>query len=111
VAVAWLVRGDRVLASLEVPSNRRARAKGLIGREGLEGGMVLSPCRSVHTFGMRFAIDVAFLDADNVVLCTLTLRPQRLSMPRRRARCVIEARAGAFERWGLEVGQELEVRM
>jgi len=111
VAVAWLVRGDRVLASLEVPSSRRARAKGLIGRDGIEGAMVLSPCRSVHTFGMKFTIDVAFLDADDVVVNVLTMEPQRLSMPRRRARRVIEARAGAFERWELEVGQKLEVRM
>jgi len=109
--VTWLVRGDRVLASLEVPLSRRARAKGLIGRDGIEGAMVLSPCRSVHTFGMKFAIDVAFLDGNDVVVAVVTMQPRRVSMPRRRARRVIEAKAGAFERWELEVGQELEVRM
>ena len=58
---------------------------------------------------MRFPIDVAFLDADGCVLAVRTMRPWRATVPVRRARSVVEAEAGAFERWGLSVGDQLEV--
>ena len=63
----WLVRDGTVLASLVVPSNRRERGRGLLGRDGFEGAMLISPARSVHTVRMRFSIDVALLDADGVI--------------------------------------------
>ncbi len=107
--MAWLVAGERVLASAECPTGHRARARGLIGRESFDGAMVLEPCRSIHTFGMRFPIDVAYLDRDGVVLDVHTVAPRRVSMPRWKARTVVEARAGAFERWNLAVGDTLEV--
>ena len=57
-AVAWLVRGDDMLCSVEVASTHADRVRGLLGRDGLEGGLLLPRCRSVHTMGMRFPIDV-----------------------------------------------------
>jgi uncharacterized membrane protein (UPF0127 family) len=59
---------------------------------------------------MRFAIDVAFCRADGVVLRISSLRPWRLSPLVWRAAFVIEAEAGAFERWGLRVGDQVEVK-
>jgi uncharacterized membrane protein (UPF0127 family) len=106
----WLCRGDEVLASCEVASTRAARRKGLLGVDGIEGALVLTPARAVHTFGMRFALDVAFLDGEGVVVDALTMRRHRLGAPRWRARSVVEAEAGAFERWGLRRGDRLEVR-
>jgi hypothetical protein len=106
----WLVRGDRVLASLEVASSRRERRRGLLGRDGLEGALLLERTRSVHTLGMRFPIDVAHLDGDGVVLKVATMRPWRLGWPVTGARSVVEAEAGSFERWGLAVGDVLEAR-
>lgn len=108
--MAWLVSEARVLASAEVASTRAARRRGLLGRDHLEGALVLRPCRSVHTFGMRFPLDVAFLDADGTVLKTARLRRNRVTLPVRHAQLVIEAQAGAFERWGLCVGDVVEVR-
>ena len=108
-AVSWLVRDGDVLASLEVAATRRARRRGLIGRDGVEGALLLEHTRSVHTFGMRFAIDVAFLDANRTVIRTTTMRPHRLGRPSFGARSVIEAEAGCFERWRLRVGYVLEV--
>src|ERR1019366_3155927 len=58
----------------------------------------------VHTIGMRFAIDVAFLSDDLRVVAVVTMRPQRIAFPRRGGRSVLEAQAGAFERWGLTPG-------
>jgi uncharacterized membrane protein (UPF0127 family) len=44
-----------------------------------------------------------------VVVGTTTMAPWRIGLPRRRARSLIEAEAGAFERWGLRVGDHLEI--
>ncbi|HZM30806.1 MAG TPA: DUF192 domain-containing protein [Acidimicrobiales bacterium] len=108
--MAWLLRDGEVLASLETTEGRRARARGLLGRDGIEGAMLLAPARSVHTVGMRFPIDVAFCDADLRVLRTVTLARHRVSRPMWRARAVIEAEAGAFARWNLREGDQLEVK-
>ena len=108
--MAWLVRDGEVLASVEVADSFGARLKGLLGRRGLDGAMLLRPARSVHTVGMRFAIDVAYCDAGLRVQEVATMRPHRLARPRMRARCVVEAEAGAFERWRLLPGDQLELK-
>ncbi len=106
----WLLRDGRVLASLEVATSRRDRRRGLLGKDGFEGALLIDHARSVHTIGMRFPIDVAHLDGDHVVLRTCTMSRNRLGLPVWHAHCVLEAEAGSFARWGLEAGQELEVR-
>jgi hypothetical protein len=106
--MAWLLRDGEVLASLEVADERSTRRRGLLGRDGIEGALLLTPARSVHTIGMQFPIDVAWLDADLTVLRTARLSRNRLSRPVLRARCVLEAEAGSFARWGVQVGDELE---
>jgi uncharacterized membrane protein (UPF0127 family) len=106
----WLVRDGEVLASLEVATSWRERRKGLMGRDGVEGALLLRPCTSVHTAGMRFDIDVAFCDEHLKVLETVRMRRWRLGLPRRGARSVLEAEAGAFDRWRLRPGDQLEVK-
>jgi uncharacterized membrane protein (UPF0127 family) len=109
-AMAWLMSDARVLASAELAETRAARRKGLLGRSELDGALVIRPCRGVHTIGMKFAIDVAFVDQDGVVVKTLQMARHRISMPVFPTRTVIEANAGAFARWGLRVGDVIEVR-
>lgn len=106
----WLVRDGRVLAALEVATTRRSRRRGLLGRDGIEGALLLSPARSVHTFGMRFPIDVAHLDRDGIVLRTTRMRPGRLGAFVWRSRSVLECESGSLERWNVDVGDELEIR-
>ena len=108
--MTWLLRDGDVLAAAEVATGLAGRTKGLLGRTEYEGAMVLPRTRSVHTVGMRFPIDVAFCDKEMVVVGVTTLRPWRMSVPRRRGRSVVEAQAGAFDRWGLRVGDKLELR-
>lgn len=109
--MAWLVRDGEVLASLEVARGVRERARGLLGRDSFEGALLIERTRAVHTIGMRFPIDVAFLDRSLRVLDTVApLRPWRLTRPRLRARHVLEAPAGAFERWHLRPGDVLEIK-
>jgi hypothetical protein len=104
----WLLRDGEVLASLEVAEERAARRRGLLGRDAIEGALLLVPARSVHTLGMRFPIDVAWLDRDLTVLRTARLSRNRISRPVLAARCVLEAEAGSFARWGVRVGDQLE---
>ncbi|WP_031069125.1 DUF192 domain-containing protein [Streptomyces sp. NRRL S-118] len=94
---------------VEVAASYGTRRRGLLGRDGVDGAMLLTPCNSVHTFRMRFAIDVAYLDRELTVLAVTTMPPGRLGLPRPRARHVLEAEAGAMERWGLRPGVRLAV--
>ena len=77
----WLVCEGHVLASAERADDRRSRARGLLGRSGISGALVLSQCRSVHTLGMKFAIDVAHLDGEGTVLKITHMRRNRIGVP------------------------------
>lgn len=125
---AWLLDDDRVIASVEFATSARTRSKGLLGRDGIDGLMMIEPAMSVHTIGMKFAIDVAYCrrspasegpksDANRDttvmkidVLEVTTMVPNRLGRPRPRARIVLEAQAGAMGKWGVAAGQQLQVR-
>ena len=108
--MAWLLRDGEVLASLETAETLGGRVKGLLGRDHLDGALLLRPAKSVHTIGMRFGIDVAFCDRELVVLRTLTMARYRVTRPVLRASAVIEAEAGAFARWHLQSGDQLEIK-
>ena len=108
--MAWLVNDARVMASAELAESRVERRRGLLGRDELEGALVLRPCRWVHTIGMRFPIDVAYCDVTMKVLEVVSMQPHRVGRPRLAARAVIEAEAGSFHRWGVEPGMTLEVK-
>ncbi|MGW3496978.1 DUF192 domain-containing protein [Streptomyces sp. NPDC001020] len=95
---------------LEVALSARARRRGLLGRAGIEGALLLSPASAVHTLGMRFAIDVAYLDRAMRVMAVRTMLPGRIGLPRPRARHVLEAEAGAMERWGIQRGVRILVQ-
>ena len=60
----------------------QSRLRGLLGRDDAQGILILAPCRSIHTYGMRFPIDVAFVSADGTVL-----EAHRNVMPGKHLRC------------------------
>ena len=100
-----------MLAHLDVASSLPDRLRGLLGQDGLEGALLIRKAKSVHTIRMRFPIDVAFCDGSMVVIDVVApMVPNRVGRPRMRAKCVIEASAGAFERWRLQLGDQLEVK-
>ncbi|AMW15504.1 hypothetical protein A4E84_25875 [Streptomyces qaidamensis] len=101
--------GPSVRVPLEIATSYRARTKGLLGRDSVDGAILLSPANSVHTFRMRIPIDVAYLDRHLRVIAVRTMRPGRLGMPRLRARHVLEAGAGVRGGWGVRDGVRLEV--
>ena len=93
-------RGQRW--SVEVPETRAERRRGLLGRDGLGqgSGMLFERASSVHTIGMRFPIDVAFLgsvdgDGRRAVRRVATMPPGRMARPRLGVRAVLELPAGS----------------
>lgn len=96
--------GGAMTVPLEIAASYGARTRGLLGRDGVDGALLLTPASGVHTFRMRFAIDVAYLDRRSRVLAVRTMPPGRAGLPRLRSRYVLEARAGAMAGWGLRRG-------
>jgi uncharacterized protein len=88
--------------SVDVPTSRRERMRGLRDRSGLEPGraLLIRRTRSVHTFGMGFAISVAWLDARGAVLSVTNMAPGRVSRPRRRPLGALECARGFAPRVG-----------
>ena len=86
------------------------RLRGLLGTARLtEGeGLWLKPCRQVHMIGMRYAIDVVFLDdASRVVHAITALRPGAISPKIAAATSVVELPAGTLARSGVSVGTRI----
>jgi uncharacterized membrane protein (UPF0127 family) len=87
------------------------RMKGLIGRDYLEKGesLWIRPCNSVHTVGMKFPIDILFLDLENRVIgVSERMPPNRLSRIFFKARSVLELPAGALSASVTEVGHRID---
>lgn len=86
------------------------RARGLLGRPRLEEGegLLISPCRSVHTIGMGYPIDVAFLDAEGTIVATYPrLAPNRRTPWHGAADCALELAAGTLARTAVAPGHRL----
>ncbi len=107
---AWLMSEGRVLASAVVAESSVDRRLGLRGRSEYDGAFVLPRCRWIHTIGMRFDLDVAYLDSEGRVIKAVRMNPHRLGAPVLGARSVVEAHGGSFARWGLRVGDVVEIR-
>lgn len=112
--MSWLVAKEHVLASAEIADSFSERLRGVLGRSSLDGVLVLSPAKSVHTIGVRFPLDVAYCrrtaDGDLRVIDIVAMAPNRIGLPRISAHVVIEAAKGSFERWGVEEGDVLVLR-
>jgi uncharacterized protein len=102
-------RTGQVLAdAVEVAATRRARRRGLLGRDALDASaaLVLMPCCSIHTAFMRFAIDAVFIDRDGcVVRIVNALPPWRAAWAR--AHAVVELAGGRLRPDDLRVGDSV----
>jgi uncharacterized membrane protein (UPF0127 family) len=110
VKTGWLLRGGEVLAAAEEADRVGDRMRGLLGQRDYDGAMLFPRTKSVHTIGMHFAVDVAFIAKDGTVIDLCRLGRWRMCSPRRHTAAIVEARAGAFERWGLATGDVVEFR-
>ncbi len=108
--VANTTRNTVIAAQVRRAATPWARLVGLLGRSGLAAGegLHLLPCGSVHTWFMRFTIDVLYLDRDGrVVKAVPALRPFRWSWGGRRAHSVLELPAGTIAASGTRPGDAL----
>lgn len=102
-----------VLSSdLENADSHWKRMKGLLGREGLEDHRALwiKPCSSIHTYFMKFSIDVAFVDRDlKVTRVCQDIKPGKLVFSPLRTHSVFEFNSGNLKQQAIEVGDQLHV--
>ena len=99
-----------VATRVAVAVTRGERAVGLLTKSGLERGEALwiIPSRGVHTWGMRFPIDVAALDECGTVIdCVSALKPWRIRLPRRGTAGVLELASGALASSGTGLGHRI----
>jgi uncharacterized membrane protein (UPF0127 family) len=87
------------------------RLRGLLGRTLEEGGgLVLTPCSEIHTFGMRYEIDAVYLDRSGRVLrVDEALARGRVWPAQRGAYRVLELAGGYAGKYEIHVGDKLEV--
>lgn len=110
-----LVIDDRPQAPLattvEPAFDSTSRKRGLLGRSTLaqNTAIVLAPCSAIHTFGMRFPIDVIFAARDGRVLKIRRAMGASSASMALRAFAAIEMAAGEAERHGLRVGERLSL--
>ena len=100
-----------VIARLEVAETLWTRTRGLLGRDGLgaDEGLWIKPCNSVHTFFMKFPLDLVFLDRDlRVRRLYQNVRPNRLVLPML-AHSVIELPAGFLRSKSFNPGERVYV--
>lgn len=98
-----------VCAELRVADRFWSRLVGLQFRRSLPvgHGLLLAPCSSIHTFCMRFALDLLWLDEQRrVVEITRDVKPWRIVIPRVRAHGVVEIAAGTVD---VAVGEQLAI--
>ena len=94
-----------------VAATRQTRRTGLLKHTSLPGGegLWIVPCRGVHTFGMKFAIDVVALDdGGRVIDMVEAMKPRRIRLPRRGTAGVLELPAGWLARTGTRLGHRIE---
>ena len=100
-----------VASCIEAAFDRTTRNRGLLGRDRLEPGtaLILAPCNAIHTWFMRFPIDVAFVRRDGrIVKAVANLRAWRLAASFR-AFAVVELPAGVLAATDTGAGDELRL--
>jgi uncharacterized membrane protein (UPF0127 family) len=100
-----------VAGTVELAVTRATRRRGLLGRDGLADGhaLLIAPCSSIHTWFMRFPIDVIFVKRDGLVLKTRAAIPAWRMAFGWGAYAVVELPAGAVAQAGVAAGDRLEL--
>jgi uncharacterized protein len=105
-------RETPVASRLEGAFDSKTRNRGLLGRSGLAPGtaLVIAPSNAVHTFAMRFPIDILFASRDGTVVKIREAVPKSRMAFAFGGFAVIELGAGEIARSGVRVGDRLTVR-
>ena len=108
--ISNLTRGTVLAERVEIADRGATRRKGLLGRNALGPGegLWIVPCESVHTFGMRFAIDLVYVDRyKRVKKVRSNVTPWRMSACLS-AHSVVELTAGTVRATQTQAGDTLE---
>ena len=108
--MAWLVRDEEVLATVTVLSGWRSAIAGAWMPEASDSPVIVKPAFWAQSIASPFDADVAFLNAEGVVVRTLRLPRNRVALPAFSARAVLRAKKGAFGTWDVKIGDEMELR-
>ena len=109
LAVPGQAAGQAAWLTIAVADTFFTRLRGLLGTAALpaQQGLLLRGCDSVHMFGMRYALDIVYLDKDGVILKLVPdLRPWQLSYCRK-AKDALELNSGTIRQAGWQVGDRL----
>ena len=111
IAIFNVTRNTQIASSAEVAGSGMKRSKGLLGRKGLERGegMWIVPCEAIHTFFMKFPIDLIYLDRKHRVKKTRTAVPAWRISACLRAHSVVELPAGTVNASRTERGDLLKI--
>lgn len=101
---------NELVAKLKVATTFFSRFLGLMGRRSLpsDEAILFPRCNSIHTFFMRFPIDVVFLSAEgDVVAAVRSLSPWRMTFPKKGIKHTLELAPGSIDRLKIAEGQKL----
>lgn len=104
-------RNRTLVGNLMVADSFFTRLKGLLGKSslGIDCGLWLRQCQGVHTFGMKFPIDIIFLDKDNRVIEIINdLKPNRITSIYSEADSVLELPAHKVRETGISKGDVVD---
>ncbi len=108
-----VTKGVVIAQEAKLASSLGQRMKGLLGKRNLPANeaLILKPCSSIHTFFMRFAIDVLFLDKNmQIVRLIQNMSPNRLSPTVWVSRMPIELPAGKISQTNTQIGDRLRIQ-
>ena len=104
--------GTTLATNVKVADNLFTRMKGLLGKKGLPIGEALwiKPCFSVHTFFMKFPIDVIFLNKKNQVIAAISnLTPNRMTRLFPQSFSVLELPTGMIDASNTQIGDKIDI--
>ena len=105
------IENKLILENVSIADSFFSRLKGLMGKSNIDDniGLIIRPCKSIHTFFMKFNIDVIFIDGNSkVVDVYIDLAPWRISKIYKDAKFVIEGKSGSFAK--LKKGDQIIVK-
>lgn len=103
------------ITKIEVADSFISRFLGLMFRTNIGGGMLLKLPNSrsrhgsaIHMFFMRFSLDIIFADSDKKIVDMVSIDPWKTYTPKAPARYVVELESGSINKYGFEIGDELD---
>ena len=104
---------EQVIATrVRIAQNFKDRSVGLLNRASLDSdeGLLIKPCNSIHTFFMKFSIDVVFMTKSGfIVKIVSNIRPWRMAGAIVTGFMALELPAGKSDSIGLKIGQTIKI--